>query len=106
MINFRIFRHCEGVAKLLLTAKPEELVDVKPRNKVHPITGNMTLGRHLSTIHDDSLNLALTEETQRPTSPIAHVLESIPVELYVPNQQRWLSLKANSKLLSLPFCCK
>ena len=47
-----------------------------------------------------------TEETQRPTSPIAQVLESIPVELYVPNHQQWLSLKANSKLLSLPFCCK
>lgn len=42
-MNFRIFRHCEGVAKLLLTAKPEELVDVKPRNKVHPITGTITL---------------------------------------------------------------
>lgn len=35
------------------------------------------------------------------------ILNAIPAELYVPDQQQWLKLKAGSKLMmSLPFCCR
>ena len=47
-----------------------------------------------------------TGETQRPPSPVHQILEAIPAELYVPNQQQWISLKSGSRLASLPFCCR
>lgn len=42
---------------------------------------------------------------QRAESPVEQILDAIPAELYVPNQQEWISLKKNSKILP-PFCCK
>ena len=47
-----------------------------------------------------------TEDTNRPQSPVNQILEAIPAELYVPNQQQWISLKSGSKLATLPFCCR
>ena len=46
------------------------------------------------------------ENTNRPQSPVNQILEAIPAELYVPNQQQWISLKSGSKLATLPFCCR
>ena len=43
-------------------------------------------------------------ETGRPDSPVAQILEAIPAELYVPNQQQWIGLRKNAKIL--PFCCR
>jgi len=40
----------------------------------------------------------------RPDSPVAQILEAIPAELYVPNQQQWIGLRKNAKIL--PFCCR
>ncbi|CAB4056479.1 unnamed protein product [Lepeophtheirus salmonis] len=78
-------RQCEGVAKLLIT-KQGELVDVKPhKNKVIPLDGN---------------------SESRPASPVNKILEAIPAELYVQDQQQWISLKSSTSLLSIPFCCK
>ena len=46
------------------------------------------------------------DNDRRPDSPVNQILEAIPAELYVPDQQQWISLKANSRMLSLPFCCR
>ena len=43
-----------------------------------------------------------TEE--RPESPVHDTLDTIPAELYVADQQTWIGLKKNSKIL--PFCCR
>ena len=40
----------------------------------------------------------------RSDSPVAQILEAIPAELYVANQQQWIGLRKNSKIL--PFCCR
>ena len=45
-------------------------------------------------------------EEARADSPVNQILDAIPAELYVPNQQQWISLKTSSKLISLPFCCR
>ena len=42
----------------------------------------------------------------RCESPVNQVLEAIPAELYVQDQQQWISLKKSSKMMSLPFCCR
>jgi len=39
----------------------------------------------------------------RCESPVHQVLEAIPAELYVQDQQQWISLKKSSKMMSLPF---
>ena len=41
---------------------------------------------------------------ERADSPVAQILEAIPAELYVANQQQWIGLRKNSKIL--PFCCR
>lgn len=41
---------------------------------------------------------------ERSDSPVAQILEAIPAELYVANQQQWIGLRKNSKIL--PFCCR
>jgi len=41
----------------------------------------------------------------RPDSPVNQILDAIPAELYVPNQQEWIKLKTNAKI-PLPFCCR
>ena len=46
------------------------------------------------------------DQNKRPASPVNQILEAIPAELYVPNQQQWISLKSGSRLASLPFCCR
>jgi len=80
-------RQCEGVARLLLS-RPGDLVDIKPaKNKVAPID-------------------SAAGKEQRPQSPVNQILEAIPAELYVPNQQQWISLKSGSKMATIPFCCR
>eukprot|EP00094_Tigriopus_californicus_P002786 TCALIF_02688-PA protein Name:"Similar to CCDC142 Coiled-coil domain-containing protein 142 (Homo sapiens)" AED:0.06 eAED:0.03 QI:0/0.87/0.77/0.88/0.87/0.88/9/28/508 len=87
-------RQCEGVAKLL-QSKPGEVVDVKStKNRVTPISENGTVNNNHHANH-----------TQRQLSPVNQILDSIPAELYVPNQQQWVKLKTGTKL-SLPFCCR
>eukprot|EP00095_Tigriopus_kingsejongensis_P009268 maker-scaffold361_size196684-snap-gene-0.20 protein:Tk09268 transcript:maker-scaffold361_size196684-snap-gene-0.20-mRNA-1 annotation:"hypothetical protein TcasGA2_TC011954" len=76
-------RQCEGVAKLL-QSKPGEPLDLRSlKNKVSPISGSH----------------------RPPLSPVHEILDSIPAELYVPNQQQWMKLKTGTKI-SLPFCCR
>ncbi len=103
-------RQCEGVAKLL-RSRPGELVDVRPiKNKVSPITGNCY---RISRKPKSRLKMRCIvvfssddDNDRRPDSPVNQILEAIPAELYVPDQQQWISLKANSRMLSLPFCCR
>ena len=53
------------------------------------------------------LHFPEVETDRRPDSPVNQILDAIPPELYVPNQQQWISHKAGSaRLLSLPFCCR
>lgn len=56
---------------------------------------------HLVLISDDFPD----GSEPRTESPVNQILDAIPAELYVPNQQQWINLKTNSKL-SLPFCCR
>jgi hypothetical protein len=42
----------------------------------------------------------------RCESPVHQVLEAIPAELYVRDQQQWINLKKSSKMMTLPFCCR
>jgi hypothetical protein len=50
----------------------------------------------------------LPDENVEEESPVTHILEAIPPELYVTNHKKWLSLRAGgggSGGMSLPFCC-
>jgi len=47
---------------------------------------------------------AAANNPDRADSPVAQILEAIPAELYVANQQQWIGLRKNSKIL--PFCCR
>ena len=48
------------------------------------------------------------DENVEEESPVTHILEAIPPELYVTNHKKWLSLRAGGGGgggMSLPFCC-
>ena len=105
-------RRCEGVAKLLLS-KQGEMLDVRPaRNKVAPINPGKSPQdwylpplQRLKCVLNWSFSIIADGETEeRAESPVHETLDTIPAELYVPDQQTWIGLKKNSKML--PFCCR
>jgi len=79
-------RQCEGVAQLLQNTRIQE-VAVRPakQNKVAPEA----------------------ETCEEEESPVQHILENIPPELYVPDHQKWKALRigGGGSKMGLPFCC-
>ncbi|XP_027218377.1 uncharacterized protein [Penaeus vannamei] len=84
-----VLRECEGVARLLMR-QPPLVVGYTSQNQVVPM-GPITAGRK----HDKEVKLSTDND-------------DIPAEMYVPNQQLWLSLRArpaSSVCVKMGACC-
>ncbi|KAB7500155.1 Coiled-coil domain-containing protein [Armadillidium nasatum] len=79
-----VLRECEGVARLLMR-QPPLVVGYTSQNQVAPL-GPISAGRK----HDKEVRLSSEDD-------------DIPAEMYVPNQQLWLNLRARS---STALCVK
>ena len=80
-------------------------VGIDPLSKILPVKYKLPKLIH----HTINFYIFLDSEKgkeQRPQSPVNQILEAIPAELYVPNQQQWISLKSGSKMATIPFCCR
>ncbi|CAD1475157.1 unnamed protein product, partial [Heterotrigona itama] len=74
LLKNEVLRRCEGVGRLLLR-HPGEAISMRKR---------------------------LTRRTNERGSPESPGLERMPAEMYVPNQEQWLELRASKKY---NFCC-
>ncbi|XP_050687974.1 uncharacterized protein LOC126981210 isoform X1 [Eriocheir sinensis] len=84
-----VLRECEGVARLLMR-QPPLVVGYTSQNQVAPM-GPISAGRK----HDKEVKLSQDND-------------DIPAEMYVPNQQLWLSLRArpaSSVCVKMGSCC-
>ncbi|KAK4302502.1 hypothetical protein Pmani_025409 [Petrolisthes manimaculis] len=84
-----VLRECEGVARLLMR-QPPLVVGYTSQNQVAPM-GPISAGRK----HDKEVKLSTDND-------------DIPAEMYVPNQQLWLSLRArpaSSVCVKMGSCC-
>ncbi|KAK8738539.1 hypothetical protein OTU49_003926 [Cherax quadricarinatus] len=84
-----VLRECEGVARLLMR-QPPLVVGYTSQNQVAPM-GPIIAGRK----HDKEVKLSPDND-------------DIPAEMYVPNQQLWLSLRArpaSSVCVKMGSCC-
>ncbi|CAK9824523.1 Coiled-coil domain-containing protein 142 [Anthophora retusa] len=74
LLKNEVLRRCEGVGRLLLR-HPGEAISMRKR---------------------------LTKRTNERGSPESPGLERMPAEMYVPNQEQWLELRASKRY---NFCC-
>ncbi|CAL7938036.1 unnamed protein product [Xylocopa violacea] len=74
LLKNEVLRRCEGVGRLLLR-QPGEAISMRKR---------------------------LTRRTNERGSPESPGLERMPAEMYVPNQEQWLELRASKRY---NFCC-
>ncbi|XP_066965914.1 uncharacterized protein [Macrobrachium rosenbergii] len=83
-----VLRECEGVARLLMR-QPPLVIGYTSQNQVAPM-GPISAGRK----HDKEVKLSPEND-------------DIPAEMYVPNQQLWLSLRARpaSSVVGSSVCC-
>ncbi|KAK7079320.1 hypothetical protein SK128_021124 [Halocaridina rubra] len=84
-----VLRECEGVARLLMR-QPPLVIGYTSQNQVAPM-GPISAGRK----HDKEVKLSPEND-------------DIPAEMYVPNQQLWLSLRArpaSSICVKMGSCC-
>lgn len=79
MLKNEVLRRCEGVGRLLLRSPGEH---IKMNEKIKP----------------------KNEDDESPSSENG---ELMPAEMYVPNQEQWLELRANRKrsIFNASFCC-
>ncbi|XP_074026255.1 uncharacterized protein isoform X2 [Leptinotarsa decemlineata] len=80
LLKNEVLKRCEGVGKLLLRRPGERIKMMKKKSRKLP-------------------DPELSSESEKD--------ELMPAEMYVPNQEQWLELRAIKKkrLLSLPVCC-
>lgn len=94
MLKNEVLRRCEGVGKLLLRAPGEHLkMREKKRNGNFSKVSDYCYGALFFTILDNE-------------SPTSDSGEMMPPEMYVPNQEQWLELRAYKKgIFKISFCC-
>ena len=84
LAKHEVLRMCEGVGRILLR-KPEDLIQMEPDN-VRPAT------------HGKNANDKFTDEGADERAPL-------PPEMFVPNQKRWLELRAKDRKAFASFLC-
>lgn len=82
-----VLRTCEGVGKILLR-KPYEVISMA--NPVQALMNDITSG--MSTQTDELLPL-----TSNVSDKNGENSAQLPPEMFVPNQQRWLELRARNR---------
>jgi hypothetical protein len=75
LVRSEVLRRCEGVGRLLLRRPGEAL-------QLHDTAAT---SRHRDTTHEDG------------SVPGTPVKDSMPAEMYVPNQEKWLELRARRR---------
>lgn len=93
MMKNEVLRRCEGVGRLLLR-NPGEKIKMTDKQK-----GNLKISYYTILIFFTSVD--------KNVSPKTDTKELMPAEMYVPNQEQWLELRAGKRrfLLLHPPCC-
>ncbi|XP_072153079.1 uncharacterized protein [Bemisia tabaci] len=81
-----VLRRCEGVGRLLLRRRGEHIAMSKPPT------------RRRKTQEEE-------EEDDEDTKAVQSPSDMMPAEMYVPNQEQWLELRAPRPFNPLTFCC-
>lgn len=101
LLKNEVLRRCEGVGRLLLR-HPGEAISMRKRHSMkenYDKTGTIWFRSGWKRLFLSNVSARRTNERGSPESP---GLERMPAEMYVPNQEQWLELRASKRY---NFCC-